>query len=338
MSDLNFNKDSKSEYLSNLENTYFGWFIKNARISFTIILLLIVYGGFSMITIPKESSPDIKFGIVSVVTAYPGASPVDIDSQITTKVENEIKNLEGIDKITSTSSLGISSTVITLKNGVITQDFINEVKTKIDPLVLPTDAKTPIVTELSTANETLFSLILYAPTDIFTMNQMRSLAMDFKKDVKGKWGILDVKIDWITSDSDYDVSVLLDKSKVENYWLTVAQVVWQIRSYNNSTPLGNHTLGNLDYDYRINNELKSLSDLQKVPIKLSAGYIYLSDIAKIERKYKSKSYSYGGIYKDGNNYAIALTVQKTKWVNIFNIAPQARQVINQTLKKVKSGF
>ncbi len=326
---------NKSEYLSNLQNTYFGWFIKNSRISFTIIALLVIYGWYAMFTIPKESSPDIKFGIVSVVTVYAWASPVDIDSQITTKIENEIKNLEGIDKISSKSSLWVSAIVITLKNWTNTQNFINETKTKTDNVILPTDAKKPVVTELSTANETLFKLILFGPTENFTMNQMRSLAMDFKKDIKWKGGILDVKIDGISSDSDYNVSVLLDKAKVENFGLTVWQIVWQIRAYNNSSPLGNHSLGNLNYDYRISNDLKSLSDLEKVPIKLTNGYIYLSDISSIQRKYKSESYNYGWVYKDGNNYAIWITIQKAKWVNIFDIAPKARQIIVQTLKKVK---
>jgi multidrug efflux pump subunit AcrB len=75
---------------------------------------------------------------------------------------------------------------ITLDNGVDVQNFINEVKTKIDPISFPTDTKTPIVSELSTQNEKLFDLILYVTKDGFTINQLRSLAMDLKNDIKGK--------------------------------------------------------------------------------------------------------------------------------------------------------
>ena len=300
-----------------------------------IIVLIIGYGWYSIMTIPKESAPDIKFGIVSIATIYAWASPVDIDSQITTKIENEIKNLDGIDKIKSTSNLWSSFVTVTLDNGVDVQNFINEVKTKIDPIVFPTDVKIPVVSELSTENEKLFDMVLYAPKDIFTINQIRSLAMSFKTDIKWKWWIVDVVIEWIKWDSDYDVSVLLDKSKVENYWLTIWQVVWQIRSYNTSTPLWNHDLWNLNYDYRIDNELNTLSDLQKVPIRVGGTYIYLSDISKIERKYKNTSYSYGGVYQDGNNYAVSVSILKNNGINIFQIAPSAKQIINQTLKKVK---
>jgi multidrug efflux pump subunit AcrB len=64
-----------------------------------------MYGLFIAFTIPKESSPDIKFGIVNVTTIYPGANPVDIDDVITTKIEDKIEDIDGIDTIESSSSL-----------------------------------------------------------------------------------------------------------------------------------------------------------------------------------------------------------------------------------------
>jgi len=64
-----------------------------------------MYGLYIAFTIPKESSPDIKFGIVNVTTIYPGANPVDIDDVITTKIEDKIEDIDGIDTIESSSSL-----------------------------------------------------------------------------------------------------------------------------------------------------------------------------------------------------------------------------------------
>lgn len=96
-----------------------------------------------------------------VNTIYPGANPIDIDQLITTKVEDKIKSINGIDKITSTSSVGVSSIVITLKNETNTKDFVNDLKTEIAKVLLPSDAKDPLVSEISTANEVLFELMLY---------------------------------------------------------------------------------------------------------------------------------------------------------------------------------
>jgi multidrug efflux pump subunit AcrB len=48
-------------YLEKIQDTFFGWRVKNFRVSFLLIALLIVYGSFSLIQIPKESAPNIKF-------------------------------------------------------------------------------------------------------------------------------------------------------------------------------------------------------------------------------------------------------------------------------------
>ena len=181
-------------YKEKIENTWFGWWIKNYKVSFLLIALLIGYGTFSLIRIPKESTPDIPFGIVQIATAYPGANPVDIDSIITQKIEDEIKDMPEVDALDSTSSLGISSVVITLNSNADTKDFINEVKTKIDNLIFPEDVTDPRVMEISTDNAVLFQMMLYGPRNQFTLNQVRSLAMRFKDEIKGKVGIVDVTI------------------------------------------------------------------------------------------------------------------------------------------------
>lgn len=249
------------------------------------------YGTFSLISIPKESTPDIPFGIVQVTTVYPGANPVDIDSTITQKVEDQIENMPEIDTIDSRSSLGVSSVTITLKSNVDTKLFINDVKTKLDSIAFVEDVKDPIVSEISSDNAILFQMILYGSREEFTLNQIRSLAVSMKNEIKGKDGIVDVTIGGISADSDYDVSVLLDQQALENYGITVNQVVAAIRSYNQNLPLGNHELGDFSYDYRIDNEISSLDELNNIPIPVNGGtqYLKLVDITTIQRDYKSNA-------------------------------------------------
>mgnify|MGYP003554623928 CR=1 FL=1 len=174
------------KYIESLQNTYFGWFIQNYKVSVLVIILLILYGSYVVVTIPKESSPTIKFGLVNVSTIYPGSNPLDIDSTVTQKIEDKIKDMPGIDTINSTSSLGISNVVITLKNDIDTKDFINDLRTDIDTLAFPSDVKDPIIKELSTDNQILFQMILYGNRREFSMNHMRSLAMRLRDDIKGK--------------------------------------------------------------------------------------------------------------------------------------------------------
>ena len=115
----------------------------------------------SLLLIPKESSPSIKFGMISIMTPFPGTNPVDMDSLVTEKIYKEIKDISGIKKITSTSSLGVSTIVMELQPNAVTSDAIAEVRNNIGRAQLPADAKSPIVTELKTDTNLMFTVALY---------------------------------------------------------------------------------------------------------------------------------------------------------------------------------
>ena len=85
-----------------------------------------------MITIPKESNPDIEFGIIAINTIYPGVNPEDIDSLITEKIEKEISDVDGINKITSTSAVWVSSITVELTNGTNIRNALTDIKDSVD--------------------------------------------------------------------------------------------------------------------------------------------------------------------------------------------------------------
>jgi multidrug efflux pump subunit AcrB len=306
-------------------------------VSFLFVVLLIISGSFALIQIPKESSPNIKFGIVLINTIYPGANPLDVDSIVTEKIYKEVKDIQWIDKIDASSSQWVSSVTITLDNGISVKDFINDVRTKVDVISFPDDVKRPVIKEIWTDNEVLFQMVMYGDKNYFTMNSLRSLAMEFRSDIINKASIVDVVVDGIDDDNDYDVQVLLDKGKLENYWISVSDVTNQIRSYNQNLPLGNHALGELTYDYRISNEINTLKELEGIPIVVSQSQdnILLSDLAIIKRKYKNTSISYGWKQWVSNQYGVPITIYKGEGGNIFADAKSAKALIEKTLDKTQ---
>lgn len=339
------------KYYHILEDNFFGRWIKNFRISVLLTILLIWYGLYAALQIPKESSPEIKFGIVSVSTSYPWANPVDIDDLITTKIEDTVKDMNGIDSIESNSSVGFSNVVITLKNETDVKDFIGELKSEIDKVQLPTDAKSPIVSEISTFNELLFELMLYAPAKDFTYNHIKTLSYQLADALKGKWPIVDAKIwsvgngggrnNWSSSVSDnqFNVLILLDEQKMQQVGLSLLQVSQAIKAFNMNLPLGSHTLGELDYEYRIKGKMTSISELMNTPLTVPSRqngpveYIRLSDIAVISRDYKDKSVEYGWSYNNNANVATKVVIYKANRSNVFQNATIAREMIAKELQK-----
>src|SRR5690554_4813706 len=76
-----------------------------------LILILLIFGiGLrSYLSIPKEAAPDVTIPNILVITTYPGVSPVDMESLVTQKLEDELSNISDIKEMTSTSAEGYSS-------------------------------------------------------------------------------------------------------------------------------------------------------------------------------------------------------------------------------------
>ena len=88
---------------------------------FMAVLVLCVgiafLGSISYVTMPRENFPDVKVPVITVTTVLTGANPTDVETSITIPLETELDGLEGIEKMRSTSSEGLSA--ITIEFGTL---------------------------------------------------------------------------------------------------------------------------------------------------------------------------------------------------------------------------
>ncbi len=320
-----------TDTLEKLQWGFFWFWVKRFRISFLLVFLIILVGIFSMLTIPKESSPDIKFGIISISTVYPWVSPVDMDSLITQEIEKEIKDIEWIKKISSSSGVGVSSTTVELETWANIATVLADIKDTVDAINLPEDAEDPLVREISTDNSLMFQLVLYWDKDIFNNFELTQKAKRIESALEWKGQIASIDVEWWNA-GDYEITVAISKSKLESLGLNLAQISSTIRQYNKNTPIWSYTIGDLSYDFRIEWELKSLEELGNVIIRDSGtSQITINDIATISREYKTNTLKELWLYnKTGFNY-ITLNVNKASGESIFGASKSAKQEIEAYL-------
>jgi multidrug efflux pump subunit AcrB len=330
-----------TELQSHVESGFLGFWVRKYRISYLIVLLVIVMGLLAAFAIPKESSPSINLGIISVVTVYPGTNPEDIDSLITDKIYKQIKDIKGIDTITTRSSLGVSSVTVNVKTSAIVKDVLDDVRNKVGTVVLPIDAKTPTITEIKTDTGRAFSVFVYDPSGKATRSVLVARAIDLQNRVKLIPGIesVDLSASANTSavsvgggnETTYDAQIIIPADKLASLGLTLAGIANTIRSANLDQPIGNYSLGDRKYDYRIEGKNRKSTDFLDTAIALPGGsQIRLGDIAKIERKYKSTTENRVIIGSGGTSAPyIGLTINKNDSANIFTASDAAKKEIEQ---------
>lgn len=200
-----------------------------------------------------------------VTTPYPGGSPKEIDQLITQKLEQKIKNLEGVKKLTSTSRKNVSSIMVELSDDEDTTIMTSKIRDSISPVTLPENAEDPIVTEITNNKNQLFSLLLYAKNPTMDIHYLKTKANLIKHALEGKSEIDTIEIE---GGGSYDIEILLDKTKLEHLGLTLNQIAGQLQAFTSNQPLGNHKLGTMNYDFRIAGELHSEGEIRQLPILL----------------------------------------------------------------------
>lgn len=311
-----------------LESWFFWFWVAKWKFTMLFAFLILGIGIYSAIILPKESSPDIEFGIIQVTTIYPGVNPADMDTLITQKIEKEIEDIEGIKKITSSSAIGVANTTIELDNDVDTSKVLVEIQDAVDKTQLPSDAEDPIVTEISTSNETMFNVLLYWPAEIFTDAYLRERAQDIKIQLENQWVVSRVDIAW---GSDYELRIVVNQWQAQQLGIRMSDISNAIRVNNANQPLGNHRIDALNYTFRIQWEILDEQEIVNTPIVTNRWVVLLWSIATVQRHYKDESVARMGAYQESGYNFVTMTFNKKKWANIFTSSDSAKAALEKLI-------
>ncbi len=86
--------------------------IRNRTTVLVLMVLIVVAGASSYVTLPREAAPDVKIPIILITTTYEGVSPEDIETSVTMKIEEQLTGLDGVDEIRSSSAEGVSTVIV----------------------------------------------------------------------------------------------------------------------------------------------------------------------------------------------------------------------------------
>jgi multidrug efflux pump subunit AcrB len=205
------------------------------------ILFVLVLGAglFAWFRVPVEVFPDISFNSAIVVTVWPGASADEVERLVTTKLEDEIQDVDGIKDLTSYSRAGLSSVDIewdeTLTD-IAYEASLNELRAAIDRVSdLPTDAEQPIVRELSVGEVRPACMIAVADTGGVGEYAIREVARDLEKRLERIPGVRKAVL---RGERERELRVYVDADMALQFDLTLGEISAMIGRNNQNIPAG----------------------------------------------------------------------------------------------------
>ena len=255
------------------------FFIKNDKFAYLFLVALIAVGSYSLVAIPKESTPEVVIAIGIVNTAFPGAPAADVESLVTNEIERGLTGLENVTDITSVSREGFSSVTVEFDASADLDASIQDLKDQVDLIAndLPSEANDPQVAELNFQDQPILTIALSADITDFAFSD---LAQDIENELETIAGVSRIEVSGVR---DREITVIVDQASLERYGLGLSQITNAISSANQTFPVGQITNDGITYNIAFEGDITSSDQLGNIGIATVGGQVvFVRDVAIIE--------------------------------------------------------
>ncbi len=245
-----------------------------------LILSITVVGLFSFRSLGVDLFPKIDLPTITVTVVNPGASPQEIETEITDKVEGAVNTISGIDELRSTSVEGVSQVFINFvleKNADVAAE---EVRNKVDLIVndLPETAEVPIVQKLDTDATPVLRIAVSAPRSLREVTDIAD--KQIKRLIEPISGVGNVEI---VGGRQREIEVWVDPDKMRAYNVSAADVANAVKLQNMELPGGRVEQGQKEMTVRTMGRIPDPTQFNNLVVGSRGPYaVKVSDIGYVE--------------------------------------------------------
>ncbi|MHA6913040.1 efflux RND transporter permease subunit [Ralstonia pseudosolanacearum] len=256
------------------------WAIRKPIPSILLFILITVAGLVSFRMLSIQNFPDIDFPAVSVTATLPGATPSQMETEVTRKIEDSIASIGAIKHISSTINDGSSTTMVEFQLEKDVQEAVNDVRDAVSRIraQLPSDVQEPVISRVTFASLPVLTYAVEA-----TGMDAEDLSWFVDNTVNKR--LLSVRgVAKVTRQGgvDREVRVQLDPVRLQALNVTAAEISVQLRGMQQEAPGGRGNIGGQEQAVRTLGTVKSAAELARMDIPLSDGRrIRLSDVADV---------------------------------------------------------
>ena len=282
-------------------------------------MVAVLLGGIAFMQLPVDLMPDIEFPAITVVTAYPGVAPEEMETLITRPIEQSVSSAPGIERVNSTSSEGQSRVRINFEWGTNLDEAANEIRTRLDRLrnVLPEDADTPSLFKFDVSQFPILFLAVSSDRDPRELRRFVEDQITYRIERVPGVAAADIRGGLLR-----EVHVNLSLEKLQAYNLSVSQVVDVLRRENLNEPVGPVLEGDFELLLRAQGEFQSMDEIRNVVLTVRDGVpIHTKDVATVEDSFEEVRDT---VRLDGVP-AIRLAVRKQSGANTVDVTAAVKE-------------
>jgi HAE1 family hydrophobic/amphiphilic exporter-1 len=297
-----------------------------------LITALLVMGIASYAKLGVDLFPKIEFPTVTVTTTLRGASPEEIETQVTKRIEESVNTIAGIDELRSVSAEGVSQVFATFLLEKDPEIAAQEMRDKVAAVQrqLPRDVDPPVVEKISTDASPIINVVIASNRDL---RETTKVVDDrIKKNIESLNGVGQVRF---VGDRTRQIHVWLDGNKLSAYGLNIDQVRNALAAQNVEIPGGRVDQGRRELTVRTLGRVERPADFERVIVANSGGTpVRIGDIAEVEDGVEEPR----SLARLDGTAAVVLEVRKQSGTNTLEVIHRVKDRVGQLARNLPPDF
>lgn len=260
------------------------YFIKNEIAGNILMIFLFIVGIFGLFQMKSTFFPEVESRIISIQAIYPGSSPSEIEEGVVSKIEENLKGLTGIDRVTSVSSENSGTLTVEVLKGYNTDIILQDVKNSIDRInSFPVDMEPLVIFK----RENLGRVISFAIFGDVPLQTLKKISREVEDDLLAFDGLSKVTISGFP---DEEIEITFREKDLRNYNITFSEAVGRIRGTNLESTGGTIKTETEELLIRADNKAYSAKEFQDIVIKNNpdGGIVRLYQVADVQDRWVDK--------------------------------------------------
>ena len=290
--------------------------IKRPSLVIVFFAVLSVLGAISFSNLSYELIPKFDAPVIFISTVYPGASPAEVENNVTKKIEDAVSSMENVTSIRSTSFESVSTVTLEFKQETDINLALQDAQRKLSAIEssLPEDADAPILSKFSSSEVPVMQLGATGdlpPTQLYDLVKQRIKPALSRVDGVGQVSLV--------GGQEREIRVLVNRDQLEGHGLSLLQLVQAVQQANLEFPTGKIKSENAQIQVRLSGKLLDLEEIRQLVIATSprsGSPVRLRDVAEIRDETKEVT----DISRINGEGAIGLIVQKQSDANAVAVA------------------
>jgi multidrug efflux pump len=298
------------------------WALRRQAAVLMLMVILVIVGVYSYLTLPRESFPDITIPYVFVTTTYEGVAPEDMETLITMPIERKLKGLSDVEEVRASSAEGLSTVAVKFLPTVDIDDALQKVRVKVDQAKadLPAELEDdPVVEEVNFSEIPVVRVVLSGP---YSLGRLKNWAEDLQDRIETIPGVLNVQE---SGGLEREIRVEFDLDRIRAYNVPFSSMIQAVTEGNVNMPGGSMDVGRTRYLVRVPEDFKHPADIFSIVAFVRDGKpVYLRDVAQIKDAHKDPLTR----SRINGRPSVTLAVQKRSGENILRICDQVRALVD----------